>query len=162
MTDGAPHDDGIDELEELRDFYNVEGLYLIRFGNMEIDVLKKMKDMFIPNSELLSADASNLTDTFKNILYRINESKPEEVETVDGRLDISDIEVSAQKPMTVTVRNAGGALIKQIVITTRPTASSGIIIIDGTNMYLSLDGLKDACGITDFNGIKVSIEYFTS
>lgn len=162
MTDGNPHDAGIDELRKLRDVYNVKGLYLIRFGNEPINILKEMKDMFIPNSELLSADASNLTDTFKDILYRINESKPEEVETVNGRLDISDIEVSAQKPMTVTVRNAGGALIKQIVITTRPTASSGIIIIDGTNMYLSLDGLKDACGITDFNGIKVSIEYFTS
>ena len=163
MTDGAPMvgANGVYEATELKR-NGIESFYIIKYGTQSIQVLKQLKDIYNPNSEILSADSANLTDTFKDILYRINESKPEEVETVNGRLDISDIEVSAQKPMTVTVMNAGGALIKQIVITTRPTASSGIIIIDGTNMYLSLDGLKDACGITDFNGIKVSIEYFTS
>lgn len=122
--------------------------------------LKRLVDLYKPNSALLEADSSNLTEAFRDILYKVNASTPELIETIDGRLDISDIEVSASKPMSVVVTK-NGTIINTITITEYPTTSEGIIIIDGGKMYLSVDALKEACGLDNFDGVQVSIEYYS-
>ena len=159
MTDGNGTYDR-NQVAKLKDNYGVDQFYAISYrgGTSQLD---DMISIFAPNSMKLESNASNLLDTFKNILYKINASTPVEVETVDGRLDISDMIVSAQQPMKITVTK-NGIVLKVITITQYPTSSEGVIIIDNGKMYLSVAGLAEACGLTDFQGVSVSIEYFSS
>lgn len=70
------------------------------------------------------------------------------------------MEVSVKKPLVITIQK-GGTLIKKITITSYPTSSEGVVIIDGGKMYLSISGLAEACGLTDFTGVSVDISYFS-
>lgn len=161
MTDGKPNSgDGVSELTELKNTYGVVGFYSINYGTVGVQILQTFKNMFTPRSEVIQANSDNLTEAFKDILYQVNSSTPEPIETVDGRLDISDMEVSAKKPLEITVQK-GGTIIKKIKITSYPTSSEGIVIIDGGKMYLSVSGLAEACGLTDFTGVSVDISYYS-
>ena len=165
MTDGNPTEEKseYEPLEEdLKNLYGVNSFYIVAYnsGVLNMNHLNSLADMYKPNSAIIRADASNLTEAFRDILYKVNASTPELAETIDGRLDISDIEVSANKPMSVVVTK-NGTNINTITITEYPTASEGIIIIDGGRMYLSVDALKEACGLDNFDGVQVSIEYYS-
>lgn len=157
MTDGDGTYDRT-QVQSLKNTYGVDSFYAIAYRGGSQD-LKDMVNIFAPNSALLESNSSNLTDTFKNILYQINASTPETIETIDGRLDISDMRVSQEQPLTVTVTRNGN-LIKTIKITQYPTSSEGVIIIYNGNMYLSIEGLMQECDLTDLQDIEISIEYF--
>lgn len=151
---------GTTQLQNLKNNYGVTGFYSINYGAVNVTILQTFKNMFAPRSDVIQADSSNITEAFKDILYQVNSSTPEPTETIDGRLDISDMEVSNKKPLTITVQK-GGVVIKIITVTTYPTSSEGVIIIDGGKMYLSVSGLAEACGLTDFTGVSVDISYFS-
>lgn len=77
MTDGAPHNSGESILKGLKNDYGVSGLYSIFYGGDLYDndhkearnLLEKFENLFSPNSDILMSNASNLTETFKEILY---------------------------------------------------------------------------------------------
>ena len=158
MTDGGSSYPS-SEISQLQTNGSINALYGISYGSGA--ALGQVVDAFKPNSQLLAANDSNLTETFENILYQINASTPETIETVDGRLDISDIEISPEKPMKITVTK-GGFNIKTIVITQRPVSNEGVIIFEGGKMYLSVTALAEECGLDDFQDVSVNIEYFSS
>ena len=157
MTDGVSSYPSA-EISQLQTNGNIDALYGISYGSGA--ALGQVVDAFKPNSQLLAANDSNITETFENILYQINASTPETVETVDGRLDISDIEISPEKPMEITVTR-GGLNIKTIVITQRPVSDEGVIIFEGGKMYLSVTALAEECGLDDFQDVSVNVSYFS-
>lgn len=157
MTDGGSSYPS-SEISQLQTNGSINALYGISYGSGA--ALGQVVDAFKPNSQLLAANDSNLTETFENILYQINASTPETIETVDGRLDISDIEISPEKPMEITVTR-GGLNIKTIVITQRPVSDEGVIIFEGGKMYLSVTALAEECGLDDFQDVSVNVTYFS-
>ena len=157
MTDGGASYPG-SQIQTLKGECGVDALYAISYGG---GTLAQIVEAFEPNSALLEANASNLTDTFKNILYQINATELEPTPTVDGLLDISDMEVSTEKPMVITVTK-NDVLIKKITLTQKPTSGEGVVIIQNGKMYLSVQGLADECGLNNFEGVSVEIEYFAS
>lgn len=158
MTDGTGTYDS-SQVRTLKEEKGVDSFYAIAYSGGS-SYLNEMVNIFAPNSKLLSANDSNLTETFKNILYQLKSEDP--VETiVDEQLDISDITLSENKPLIITV-SKNGVNIKTITITQRPTSSEGVVILQDGKVYLSLEGLANECGLEDFEGINVSIEYFAN
>lgn len=168
MTDGLPNDSGgLAELTDLKNNYGVDAFYAIAFDlpnysvPLNTAILERQADIFKPNSEVLRATNSTLTETFKNILYQINALEPETEKSIDGRFRFSDIEIATEKPLEIIVEKFG-VVIKQIKITSYPTESEGVVYIKDGGMYLSLEKLAEACGLEDLNGTKVSISYFVN
>ena len=139
---------------------NVDMFYAIKYGDVRIKELKELTQIFEPNSAVLDANSENLLDTFKNIIYSINASAPVSVTTENGRLDVSDLTTSEERPAIITVNSKStGALIKQITITD-PAVSNGLIIIEGDKMYLSVEQLVKECGLASAKDLEVTIEYY--
>lgn len=163
LTDGNPRtmiEQGIELENLLKSEYGVNSFYVVAYNLFINAYLNRLVNIYKPNSEAIHANSSNIAEAFKDILYKVNASAPELKETEDGRLDISDMEVSAKKPMSVIVAK-NGTIINTITITEYPTSSEGVIIIENGKMYLSVDALREACGLEDFEGVEVSIEYYS-
>lgn len=167
MTDGIPDASyrGEEELVQLRDSYGVDYIYGIDYAKEGGSYTDKLPDIFEKTfgpekSQIIKSNSANLTGTFKDIIYNINTFVPEEI-VVDQRLDISDMEVSEGKPMKIIVTQ-NGILVKEIIITEYPTSSEGVVIIEGGIMYLVLENLAEECGLKDFDGVNVSVEYYSN
>lgn len=169
MIDGTPgggqytpdEGSGYEEAKLLKSQYGVDKIYTIQFrDDSPYTYLKDIADLF--GTEVLHAEDSNLTQKFKEIFYEINTSNDPDKETKNGLLDISDMEVSAEKPMIIRIIDNGGNIIKTITITEYPTSSEGVVILSSGKMYLSVDGLENATGLTDFSNVKVNIEYYSN
>ena len=162
LADGEPSAYDRAKITELKNDKQVDELYIIAYDidpNHVPYELEDMSNIFATNSKLLNANAGNIEEKFKDILYRINPSGYEEVETEGGRLDISGVDVSEKKPIKIIISQNG--INKQTIeITEYPTSDEGIIIKDGEKIFLSIEGLANECGITDFEGVDISIEYF--
>lgn len=168
MTDGIPSDTGgLTELRALRDSYGVTSFYAIAFelprysSAIDTRILQQQADIFTPNSEVMRATNSTLTNTFKNILYQINALEPETERSIDGKLELSDIEISAEKPLEITVKMYG-ATIKSIKIKEYPTSTDGVVFIQESIMYLNIQNLAKECGLEALNEAEVNISYFTN
>lgn len=166
MTDGIPQDSGgLEELKMLKNVYGVDSFYAIAFdlprysGAVDTEILEKQASIFAPNAKVLKATNSTLTATFKNILYQINVLQPELQRTNKGLLELTNIEISNEKPMEIIIKKSG-TLIKELKITSYPTSTSGVIYIKDSKMYLDIDNLAKECMLEDFNDVDVNISYF--
>lgn len=162
MTDGVPHDGptATSYISTLKNSAGVDGLFVIKYGssvNVNFDLWVDQFDI----GEVWNSNAANINETFKNILYQINEATPETEKSVDGKFAISDMEISDKKPMEITVRKSG-IIIKQITITSFPVSKDGVVYVEGGKMYLSLEKLAEECGLENLNEVEVSISYFVN
>lgn len=140
----------------------LQGGYFIAIGidlTDEVQDLKRLVDSF-PNAKLYNTYADNIYDNIKEIFIKINASQPIDVPTEEGRLDISDADISDDCPLEI-VLTKDGVVISSISITTYPTSSGGVFEIENGKLYLSVSGLADACEIVDFTNVNVSLTYYT-
>jgi len=171
MTDGKPDEgkSGEEVLKDLRDYhsYNVEEFYAIKFGDSSNDSLEKLVKVFKYNYDpatdinILNADTTNILDTFKNILYSVNISSPEYIETKDGRLNLNDMDLSSEKPLNITVKKNGIALAPNPLVITQIETSNEVLIVEAGTIYLNLKGIQNVFGLDNFDGIEVEIEYYS-
>lgn len=93
---------------------------------------------------------TKFTELLREELAGISESK----ETEDGELELGDMVIDADHPLTITV---DGDTRKYNSI----EETNGILVIKNGSLYLNAYALKEEFGITDWEGVSVSITYYT-
>lgn len=165
MTDGVDQDSKPEPvIASLKNIYGVDQLFIIGCKGDGTSYNAKVLQSYVDSfgaGQFIESTSANLTNAFTNILYSVNEAKPQRRDTVDGKLLLAGMQVSADKPVEITVEQYG-TLVKKITITNPPTTGSGILFVQRGQMYLSVSDLANACGLTTLEDVNVTVSYFSN
>ena len=167
-----------DYLRQLIANYGVSELYSIFFEatgwqagffdveegrQLMIDMANKFKE-YGGIAEMYDAKAEDITAKFEEIL---NQIKSEQVtntktETEYGTKKTDEyIDITGAKTLKITVTQ-NGVLVGTIEETSIPNSSTGFYIVEGGTVKIGVEALLRACGLTNFEGVTISIDYFES
>lgn len=135
--------------------------YNASYRDNPLGKLKNEFESYNITSSIMNADTTNLEDVFKDILYAVN-AELSEAQTEDGRLNISGIVVTNERPLVIrlTWENIEGK--EEIYTYTDINNTDGIIKQEEGSLWLYLDALKAKAQVDSLEGINVEIEYYTN